>query len=80
MDKRCDLRIYISQSPGFKLDTEGKPDPASKEPFSEEARYFTESRLLQRDVEVVLESVNNQNYVGSIIHPVSLGLICGRIV
>nr|QBI71277.1 ebna2 binding protein P100 [Isotomurus palustris] len=55
--------------PGFKLDSEGKPDPASKEPFSEEARYFTESRLLQRDVEIVLESVNNQNYVGSIIHP-----------
>jgi len=55
--------------PGVKLDSEGKPDPASKEPFSEEAKFFTESRLLQRDVEIILESVNNANLVGSIIHP-----------
>ncbi len=39
------------------------------EQFAQEAQYFTESRLLQRDVEVVLESVNNKNFVGSIIHP-----------
>lgn len=53
----------------MKLDAEGKPDLASREPFSEEAKFFTESRLLQRDVEIILESVNNQNLVGSIIHP-----------
>lgn len=57
------------RSPGIKLDSEGKPDDGQVEPFSKEARYFTESRLLQRDVEVVLESVNNQNFVGSVIHP-----------
>jgi staphylococcal nuclease domain-containing protein 1 len=34
-----------------------------------EAHYFTESRLLQRDVEIVLESVNNKNFIGSVIHP-----------
>nr|CAG4638262.1 EOG090X01F7 [Cyclestheria hislopi] len=55
--------------PGFKLDSEGKPLPTATEPLAEEARYFTESRLLQRDVNVVLESVNNSNFVGSIIHP-----------
>ncbi len=37
--------------------------------FAQEAQFFTESRLLQRDVEIVLESVNNRNFVGSVIHP-----------
>ncbi|XP_045509641.1 staphylococcal nuclease domain-containing protein 1 [Colias croceus] len=39
------------------------------EPYAEEARFFLESRLLQRDVEVILESVNNNNFVGTILHP-----------
>ncbi|CAH0703371.1 unnamed protein product [Spodoptera exigua] len=39
------------------------------EPYAEEARFFLESKLLQRDVEVILESVNNNNYVGTILHP-----------
>lgn len=39
------------------------------EPFSAEAKYFTESRLLQRDIQIVLESVSNQNFLGTIIHP-----------
>uniref|UniRef100_A0A8R1HJY3 Staphylococcal nuclease domain-containing protein 1 n=1 Tax=Caenorhabditis japonica TaxID=281687 RepID=A0A8R1HJY3_CAEJA len=39
------------------------------EPFSEEAKFFTESRLLQRDVQIVLESTSNQNFVGSVLHP-----------
>uniref|UniRef100_A0A6B2EL05 Staphylococcal nuclease domain-containing protein 1 n=1 Tax=Phlebotomus kandelakii TaxID=1109342 RepID=A0A6B2EL05_9DIPT len=55
--------------PGFKLDSEGKPDPSVTVPYAEEARYFVESRLLQRDVEIVLESVNNANFVGSILFP-----------
>lgn len=54
-----------------KLDSEGKPDKTSSEPFADEARYYTESRLLQRDVQVILETFNNNNFVGSIIHPVS---------
>lgn len=40
------------------------------EPLAEEAKYFTEVRLLQRDVEIILETVANQNLVGSIVHPV----------
>lgn len=54
---------------GFKLDSEGKPDPNEVVEFAEEARFFVESRLLQRDVEIVLESVNNANFVGSILFP-----------
>lgn len=50
---------------------ENNPESVSQ-PFGDEAKFFTESRLLQRDVEVILESINNANFVGSIIHPVSL--------
>lgn len=63
------LMVSGIRCPGFKLDSEGKPDPSSTEPLAEEAKYFTESRLLQRDVQIVLESVNNNNFVGSVIHP-----------
>ncbi len=48
----------------FKVD--GKADD-----YAEEAKYFTESRLLQRDVEIILEGVSNANVLGTIIHPVS---------
>ncbi|XP_046434309.1 staphylococcal nuclease domain-containing protein 1 [Neodiprion fabricii] len=62
------LMISGIRCPGFKLE-EGKPVHSVVVPFAEEARYFVESRLLQRDVEIVLESVNNNNFVGSILHP-----------
>lgn len=39
------------------------------EPFAEEAKFFTESRLLQRDVQIIFESVSNQNFLGTVIHP-----------
>jgi len=41
-------------------------------PFAEEAKFFVESRLLQRDVEIILESVNNNNFVGTVVHPVRI--------
>ncbi|KAK4471183.1 hypothetical protein MN116_005575 [Schistosoma mekongi] len=39
------------------------------EPWGLDAQFFTESRLLQRDVTILLESIFNQNFVGSILHP-----------
>jgi len=57
------------RAPGTRLGPEGRPDPAQCEPFATEAHYFTESRLLQREIEVILESHNNNNFVGSVIHP-----------
>lgn len=51
------------------MDPEGKPDQNAHVPYAEEARYFVESRLLQRDVEIVLESVNNSSFVGTILFP-----------
>lgn len=63
------LMISGIRCPGFKLDGDGKPDYTVTVDFAEEARYFVESRLLQREVEIVLESVNNANFVGSILYP-----------
>lgn len=51
------------------MDSDGKPDHSVTVDYAEEARYFVESRLLQRDVQIVLESVNNTNFVGSILFP-----------
>ncbi|VDM17871.1 unnamed protein product [Hydatigera taeniaeformis] len=42
------------------------------EPYSLDAQFFVESRLLQRDVTVILESINNNisnSFVGSVLHP-----------
>ncbi|KAI0236877.1 Staphylococcal nuclease domain-containing protein 1 [Lamellibrachia satsuma] len=48
--------------PMFKMDGE-------KEPFAEEAKFFTEARLLQRDIQIVLEGTSNQNLLGTVLHP-----------
>ncbi|KAJ8938450.1 hypothetical protein NQ314_011486, partial [Rhamnusium bicolor] len=63
------LMISGIRCPGFKLDSNGKPDPSVKVEYAEEARYFVEVRLLQREVEIILESVNNNNFIGTIVHP-----------
>lgn len=63
------LMISGIRCPGFRLDSDGKPDPSVVVPYAEEARFFVESRLLQRDVEIVLESNNNNNFVGTILYP-----------
>jgi staphylococcal nuclease domain-containing protein 1 len=39
------------------------------EPFAEDAKQFVETRLLQRQVKVMLEGANNQNLVGTLLHP-----------
>ncbi|RUS90599.1 hypothetical protein EGW08_001596 [Elysia chlorotica] len=52
--------------PMNKQSTDGKQVP---EPFMEEAKYFTESRLLQKDVQIILEGVSNQNLLGTVMHP-----------
>ncbi|CAG0887351.1 unnamed protein product, partial [Darwinula stevensoni] len=62
------LMLSGIRSPMFRMGEDGKVT-SSAELFAEEARFFTESRLLQRDVEIILESVNNNNFVGTIRHP-----------
>lgn len=49
--------------PTFKIEDQ------TPEPFAEEAKFFTECRLLHRDVEVILESVSNLNFLGTVLHP-----------
>merc|ERR1712088_896256 len=63
------LMMSGMRCPGQKIGYDGKPDPYDKEEFFDEALYFVESRLLQREVKIILESVNNKNFIGSIIHP-----------
>merc|ERR1719412_2426187 len=45
------------------------PNVQNAEEYASEALYFTESRLLQREVQIILESVNNKIFVGTIVHP-----------
>uniref|UniRef100_A0A8C2ZQR0 Staphylococcal nuclease domain-containing protein n=1 Tax=Cyclopterus lumpus TaxID=8103 RepID=A0A8C2ZQR0_CYCLU len=52
--------------PTFKREADGTE---STEAFAAEAKFFTESRLLQRDVQIILESCPNQIILGSILHP-----------
>ena len=46
-------------------------DKEMPEPFAEMARFFTESRLLQQDVKLLIEGVSNQLVMATVIHPVS---------
>lgn len=54
------------KAPMFKTDESGKPEI---EPFAEEAKFFVETRLLQREVKIVMEGVSNQNILGTVLHP-----------
>uniref|UniRef100_A0A670ZUJ0 Staphylococcal nuclease and tudor domain containing 1 n=1 Tax=Pseudonaja textilis TaxID=8673 RepID=A0A670ZUJ0_PSETE len=64
----CSRQLLLPSSwcPTFKREADGTETP---EPFAAEAKFFTESRLLQRDVQIVLESCHNQNILGTILHP-----------
>ncbi|XP_063970734.1 staphylococcal nuclease domain-containing protein 1-like [Lytechinus pictus] len=76
----CTLRAFLKPSfqyvtvmlsgikcPMFKR--EGDKEVA--EPFADQAKFFTESRLLQREVKIILEGVSNQNFLGTVLHPVN---------
>ncbi|ETN74249.1 nuclease-like protein [Necator americanus] len=58
------LQLSGVRAPATRAGTDGKA-----EAFAEEAKYFVEQRLLQQDVQVILESTSNQNVVGSVVHP-----------
>eukprot|EP01135_Chromosphaera_perkinsii_P002958 Nk52_evm69s230 gene=Nk52_evmTU69s230 len=60
------LSLTGIKCPTFKRGNDGVDEP---EPFAEEAKFFAESRLLQKDVQVVLEGVSNNMFMGSLIHP-----------
>lgn len=61
------LMLSGIQCGGFRRNEDGTEEAA---PFAREARYFVESRLLNRDVQVGLEGVDkNGSLLGTIIHP-----------
>lgn len=63
------LMLSGIRCPSFKLDSTGRPDDSVTVPYALEARFFTESRLLNQEVSVKLEGVSNNNFVGTISHP-----------
>ncbi|NWY43987.1 SND1 protein, partial [Sylvia atricapilla] len=67
-----DFYLVTVMLSGIKCPTfKREADSEVPEPFAAEAKFFTESRLLQRDVQIVLESCHNQNILGTILHPAS---------
>ena len=58
---------HLKKSAMFKRDG----DSEVPEPFAEMAKFFTESRLLQQDVKLLIEGVSNQLVMATVIHPVS---------
>lgn len=52
--------------PGYRKGEDGNDVP---EPFADEAKFFTEARLLNRDVRVALQAVTNNMFLGTIVHP-----------
>ena len=75
----CTLRAFLLPSmqnvmiclTGIKTPTFKRSDDGSEqaEPFAAEAKFFIESRLLQREVMVVIEGTAGANLLGSIQHP-----------
>merc|ERR1711963_1284685 len=58
------------KAPKVMTGRDGRPaNDGTAEPYGLEAHYFTEARLLQREVQIILESVNNNNFVGTVMHP-----------
>uniref|UniRef100_A0AAQ5XTJ5 Staphylococcal nuclease domain-containing protein n=1 Tax=Amphiprion ocellaris TaxID=80972 RepID=A0AAQ5XTJ5_AMPOC len=67
-----DIKYTIENPRNFVDSLHQKPinaDVETPEPFAAEAKFFTESRLLQRDVQIILESCPNQIILGTILHP-----------
>ena len=61
------LMLSGIQCAGFRRNDDGSEEA---QPFAREARYFVETRLLNRDVHVNLEGVDkNGSLLGTVIHP-----------
>uniref|UniRef100_A0A8C7AA35 Staphylococcal nuclease domain-containing protein n=1 Tax=Neovison vison TaxID=452646 RepID=A0A8C7AA35_NEOVI len=71
VDSRHQKPVNGEAVPGTHLEDHYPPTLLfeTPEPFAAEAKFFTESRLLQRDVQIILESCHNQNILGTILHP-----------
>ncbi|PAA63610.1 hypothetical protein BOX15_Mlig010255g1 [Macrostomum lignano] len=57
-----------SAEPGTQQQQQQQQAQPIAEPYAEEAKFFVEARLLQRNVRLVLETVSGQSVVGSVLH------------
>uniref|UniRef100_A0A8C5FCE5 Staphylococcal nuclease domain-containing protein 1 n=1 Tax=Gadus morhua TaxID=8049 RepID=A0A8C5FCE5_GADMO len=63
---------YVIENPRHFVDAMHQKPPdglETPEAYAAEAKFFTESRLLQRDVQIIMESCPNQIILGTIMHP-----------
>lgn len=67
-DKHDYVTVMLAgiKTPIFKRGQDGNE---VAEPHAAEAKYFTESRLLNRDVKIILEGTSGNNFLGTVIHP-----------
>lgn len=61
------LSLSGVKAPSYRKDVPNLPDII--EPFGAESKYFVETRLLQRDIHVILEGISNNSFIGSIVFP-----------
>jgi staphylococcal nuclease domain-containing protein 1 len=52
--------------PGYRKGEDGRDVP---EPYADEARFYTEARMLNREVRVALQAVTNNVFLGTVHHP-----------
>lgn len=65
------LTVFLSGIRAPSVNYAAGKDSAAKEPYALEAKFFSEVRLLNRSVQVILEGVagNGNSFIGSIKHP-----------
>lgn len=60
--------LVTIQITGIKCPMLKHEENSANEPFAEEAKEYIETRLLQRDVKLLLNGVNNQNLIATVLH------------
>ncbi|KAK6629054.1 hypothetical protein RUM43_002871 [Polyplax serrata] len=64
------LMLTGIRCPSIKYDANGQIDPTTPELLlAQEAKFFVEKHILQRDVEIILESTSNNNFIGTVLVP-----------
>lgn len=61
------IQLTGIKCPGLKREQGSTQE--TNEPFSEDAKQYVETRLLQREVKVLVEGANNQMLLATLLHP-----------
>ncbi|CAF1242094.1 unnamed protein product [Rotaria sordida] len=61
--------LVTIQLSGIKYPMLKRDDNSTNELYAEEAKQYVETRLLQRQVKAILDGVNNQNLLGTLLRP-----------